>query len=43
VFLVLSADDVVNYCFPKTWPADREQRAKIIGDWLQTEVRFLAL
>jgi hypothetical protein len=28
--------------FPKTWPADREQRAWIIGEWLQTEARFLA-
>jgi hypothetical protein len=36
------SDDVANYCFPKTWPADREQRARIIGEWLQTEVRFLA-
>jgi hypothetical protein len=26
----------------KTWPADREQRARIIGEWLQTEARFLA-
>jgi len=24
------------------WPADREQRAAIIGDWLQTEARYLA-
>jgi len=23
---------VANYCFPKTWPADREQRARIISD-----------
>jgi len=28
--------------FPETWPADREQRARIIGEWLQTEARFLA-
>jgi hypothetical protein len=35
------SDDVANYCFPKTWPADREQRARIIGDWLQTEAGFL--
>jgi hypothetical protein len=28
--------------FPKTWPIDREQRARIIGEWLQTEARFLA-
>jgi hypothetical protein len=31
-----------NYVFPKTWPTDRDQRARIIGEWLQTEARFLA-
>ncbi len=36
----IESDDVVNYCFPKAWPADREQRAPIIG-WLQTEARYL--
>ncbi len=40
--LGIESDDVTNYCFPKTWPADREQRARIIGEWLQTEARFLA-
>ena len=40
--LGIAFDDVVNYCFPKTWPADREVRARIIGDWLQTEARYLA-
>ena len=34
--------DVVNYVFPQNWPADRERRARIIGEWLQTEARFLA-
>jgi ATP-dependent DNA ligase len=29
--LGIESDDVVNYCFPKTWPVDREQRASIIG------------
>jgi len=24
------------------WPADREQRARVIGEWLQTEARYLA-
>jgi hypothetical protein len=33
---------VANYCFPKNWPDDREQRAAIIGEWLQTEARYLA-
>ena len=32
--LGIESDDVLNYTFPKTWPADREQRARIIGDWL---------
>ncbi len=40
--LGIESDDVANYCFPKTWPEDREQRARIIGDWLQTEARYLA-
>jgi uncharacterized protein HemY len=34
--------DVVNYCFPTTWPTDREQRARYIGEWLKTEARYLA-
>ncbi len=40
--LGIESDDVANYCFPKSWPEDREQRARIIGDWLQTEARYLA-
>ena len=40
--LGIERDEVVNYVFPKTWPQDREQRARIIGEWLQTEARFLA-
>jgi hypothetical protein len=32
----------VNYCFPKTWPADRQQRGRYIGEWLKTEARYLA-
>ena len=40
--LGIESDDVANYVFPKIGPADREQRARIIGDWLQTEARFLA-
>jgi uncharacterized protein HemY len=40
--LGIESDDVVNYCFPTHWPADRERRARIIGEWLQTEARFLA-
>jgi uncharacterized protein HemY len=40
--LGIESDDVVSYCFPKEWPEDREVRARIIGDWLQTEARYLA-
>ena len=31
-----------NYCFPKEWPTDRERRAAVIGEWLQSEARYLA-
>jgi hypothetical protein len=40
--LGIESDDVVNYCFPTTWPTDREQRARYIGTWLATEARYLA-
>jgi hypothetical protein len=40
--LGIESNEVANYCFPRTWPRDREQRARIIGDWLKAEVRFLA-
>jgi hypothetical protein len=40
--LGIESDDVANYVFPKTSPADREKRARIIGESLQTEARFLA-
>jgi uncharacterized protein HemY len=39
--LGIESDDVVNYCFPVQWPTDRERRARIIGDWLKTEARYL--
>jgi uncharacterized protein HemY len=39
--LGIESDDVLNYCFPKEWPANREQRANIIAEWLETEARFL--
>ena len=41
--LGIEFDDVANYVFPKTWPNDRGQRARIIGDWSQTEARFSGL
>jgi hypothetical protein len=40
--LGIESDEVANYCFPKTWPEDRGLRARIIGDWLKVEARFLA-
>jgi uncharacterized protein HemY len=40
--LGIETDEVVNYCIPHHWPNDRERRARIIGEWLQTEARFLA-
>jgi hypothetical protein len=40
--LGIESNEVANYCFPKTWPKDRELRARIIGDWLRAEARFLA-
>ncbi len=39
--LGIESDDVVNYCFPKEWPTDRERR-RYIGEWLKTEARYLA-
>ena len=38
----MESNEVANYCFPKTRPKDREIRARIIGDWLKAEARFLA-
>jgi hypothetical protein len=40
--LGIECDDVANCCFPKTWPVDREQRARIIGESLQTETCYFA-
>jgi hypothetical protein len=42
VALGIESDEVANYCCPNTWPKDRGQRARIIGDWLKAETRFLA-
>jgi hypothetical protein len=40
--LGIESDEVVGYSFPKNWPQDRDQRARIIGEWLRDEARFLA-
>ncbi len=40
--LGIESNEVAKYCFPRMWPRDREQRARIIGDWLKAEARFLA-
>ena len=37
--LGVESDDVADYVFPKTWPADRERRAAIVGEWLRAEAR----
>ena len=39
--LGIESDEVANYVFPKMWPADRERRAAIVGEWLKTEARLL--
>jgi hypothetical protein len=39
--LGIESDDVVNYCFPISWPTDHELRARFIGEWLKTEARYL--
>jgi hypothetical protein len=39
--LGIDSDEVAKYVFPKTWPTDREQRARIIGEWLRAEARLL--
>jgi hypothetical protein len=40
--LGIESDEVTNHSFPKHWPNDRDQRARVIGDWLTDEARFLA-
>jgi hypothetical protein len=40
--LGIESDDVATYCFPKTWPADREQRAAMVGGWLRAKARYPA-
>jgi hypothetical protein len=39
--LGIETDEVVNFSFPIHWPDNREQRARIICDWLKDEARFL--
>ena len=40
--LGIDSADLANRSFSRAWPADREQRARIIGEWLQMEARLLA-
>jgi hypothetical protein len=40
--LGIESDDVANYCFPKKLAQRRKQRARVIGEWLRTEARYLA-
>jgi hypothetical protein len=39
--LGIESDEVTNHSFPRHWPDNREQRARVIGDWLRDEARFL--
>jgi hypothetical protein len=39
--LGIDSSDVADYVFPTKWPTTREQRARIIGEWLRAEARFL--
>ena len=39
--LGIESSDVADHVFPKKWPANREQHARIIGEWLRAEARFL--
>jgi hypothetical protein len=39
--LGIESDEVTNNSFPKYWPDNREQRARVIGDWLREEARFM--
>ena len=38
--LGIESDDVANYVFPKRWPSDREQRARIIGECYKLKRAF---
>jgi hypothetical protein len=39
--LGIESDEVTNHSFPKNWPSDPDRRARVIGDWLRDEARFL--
>ena len=39
--LGIESDEVTNNSFPKNWPDNPEQRARVIGAWLRDEARFL--
>ena len=39
--LGIESDEIVNYSFPRHWPDNPEQRARVIGAWLRDETRFL--
>src|SRR5262249_26058268 len=38
--LDIENDDLAGDSLDNTWPADREQRARIIGEWLRMECRL---
>jgi len=35
----IESDDVVNYCFPTTWPTDRERRSSIMRPSIMNTLR----
>lgn len=39
--LGIETDELAKFCL-KHWPAERKQRARIIGHWLHAEAQFLA-
>jgi len=39
--LGIQSDELANHCLRRYWPTDRKQRARIIGNWLQSEAYFL--
>jgi len=39
--LGIQSDELANHYLRKYWPTDHKQRARIIGNWLQSEAYFL--
>jgi hypothetical protein len=39
--LGIESHGIANYVFRKKWPTDREQRARVISEWLKAEAAAL--